>query len=140
MGHKDLRFGQIVYILVFFNVLFYWLLPLDGFQFILFVPCLLRDSEISRLRLNIIIVCVADLLIFLFIDICRPSSETQGQLVGSIFYRHFIDPTNCPWVSEEDNSTALLPVLVRYKREIVVLMEGVRALKHDGLNIFFLVN
>ena len=26
MGHKDLRFGQIVYVLVF------WLLPLDGFK------------------------------------------------------------------------------------------------------------
>ena len=116
MGHKDLRFGQIVYILVFFNILFYWLLPLDGFQFILFVPCLLRDSEISRLRLNIIIVSVADLLIFLFIDICR------------------LD------IHSFHNSTALLPVLVRYKREIVMLMKGVRALKHDGLNKFFLVN
>ena len=46
-----------------------------------------------------------------------PSSETQGQLVGSIkcswwkfthldltvnFHQeHFIDPTNCPWVSED---------------------------------------
>ena len=34
MGHKDLRFGQIVYILVFYNISFSWLLPLDGFQFI----------------------------------------------------------------------------------------------------------
>ena len=116
MGHKDLRFGQIVYILVFFNILFYWLLPLDGFQFILFVPCLLRDSEISRLRLNVIIVSVTDLLIFLFIDICR------------------LD------IHSFHNSTALLPVLVPYKREIVMLMKGVRELKHDGLNIFFLVN
>ena len=41
VGHKDLRFGQIVYILVFYNISFSWLLPLDGFQFI----CLLRDSE-----------------------------------------------------------------------------------------------
>ena len=32
--HKDLRFGQIVYILVFYNISFSWLLPLDGFQFI----------------------------------------------------------------------------------------------------------
>ena len=41
VGHKDLRFGQIVYILVFYNISFSWLLPLDGFQFIF----LLRDSE-----------------------------------------------------------------------------------------------
>ena len=34
VGHKDLRFGQIVYILVFYNTSFSWLLPLDGFQFI----------------------------------------------------------------------------------------------------------
>ena len=40
MGHKDLRLGQIVYILVFYNISFSWLLPLDGFQFIF----LLRDS------------------------------------------------------------------------------------------------
>ena len=32
MGHKDLRFGQIVYILVFYNISFSWLLPLDGFR------------------------------------------------------------------------------------------------------------
>ena len=37
MGYKDLRFGQIVYILVFYNISFSWLLPLDGFQFI-FLP------------------------------------------------------------------------------------------------------
>ena len=34
VGHKDLRFGQIVYILVFYKISFSWLLPLDGFQFI----------------------------------------------------------------------------------------------------------
>ena len=41
VGHKDLRLGQIVYILVFYNISFSWPLPLDGSQFI----CLLRDSE-----------------------------------------------------------------------------------------------
>jgi len=41
MDHKDLRLGQIVQKLVFDNVSFSWLLPLDGFQFIF----LLRDSE-----------------------------------------------------------------------------------------------
>ena len=34
MGHKDLKFGQIVYILVFYNISFSWILTLDGFQFI----------------------------------------------------------------------------------------------------------
>ena len=38
---KGLRLWQIVYILVFYNISFSWLLPLDGFQFIF----LLRDSE-----------------------------------------------------------------------------------------------
>ena len=41
MGPKDLRLGQIVYILVFYKISFSWLLPLDGFQF----NFLLRDSE-----------------------------------------------------------------------------------------------
>ena len=41
VGHKDLRLGQIFYILVFYNISFSWLLPPDGFQFIF----LLRDSE-----------------------------------------------------------------------------------------------
>ena len=73
--------------------------------------------KISRLRLNIIIVSVEDLLIFLLIlDICRLA------------------------IHSFHNSTALLPVLVRYKGETVILMKRVRGLKHDGLNIFFLVN
>ena len=37
VGHKDLRLGQLVYILVVYNISFSWLLPLDGFQFIFFV-------------------------------------------------------------------------------------------------------
>ena len=40
MGHKDLRLGQIVYILVFYNISFSWALPLDGFQFIYFFCCM----------------------------------------------------------------------------------------------------
>ena len=38
---KDLRLGQIVYILVFCNISFSWLLPVDGFQ----STFLFRDSE-----------------------------------------------------------------------------------------------
>ena len=34
VGHKDRRLGKIVYILVFYNISFSWLLPLDAFQFI----------------------------------------------------------------------------------------------------------
>ena len=41
VGHKDLRLGWIIYILVFYNISFFCLLPLDGFQFIF----LLRDSK-----------------------------------------------------------------------------------------------
>ena len=41
VDHKDLRLGQIVYILVFYSMSFSWLLPLSGFQF----NFLLRDSE-----------------------------------------------------------------------------------------------
>ena len=41
VGHKDLTLGKIVYILVFYNFLFSWLFPLEGFQFIV----LLGDSE-----------------------------------------------------------------------------------------------
>ena len=33
VGHKDLRLGQIVGILVFYNISFSCLLPPDGFQF-----------------------------------------------------------------------------------------------------------
>ena len=40
-SHKDLRLRRIVYMLVFYNISFSWLFPLDGFQFIF----LLRDSE-----------------------------------------------------------------------------------------------
>ena len=43
MGHKDLRLGKIVYILVFYNISFSWLLSLDGFQYIF----LLRDSRVT---------------------------------------------------------------------------------------------
>ena len=41
VGHKDLRLGQIVYIFVFYNISFSWLLPQDGFQFNFLLP----DSE-----------------------------------------------------------------------------------------------
>ena len=37
VGNKDLGFGRIIYILVFYNILFSWLLPLNGFQFIFFL-------------------------------------------------------------------------------------------------------
>ena len=36
VGHKDLRLGKIVYMLVFYNISFSWLLPPDGFQYIFF--------------------------------------------------------------------------------------------------------
>ena len=45
VAHKDLRLGQIVYILVFYNVSFSLPVPLDGFQFIF----LLRNCENDQL-------------------------------------------------------------------------------------------
>ena len=50
VGHKDLRFGQIVYILVFYNVSFSWLLPLDGFQFIFFCSVYCVTVKTKKLR------------------------------------------------------------------------------------------
>ena len=44
MGHKDLRFGNIFNILVFYNISLSCLLPLEGFQYF-FVPFLLRDGK-----------------------------------------------------------------------------------------------
>ena len=49
VGHKDLRLGQIVYILVFYNISFSWLLPLDGFQFIFFVAWQWKRSIVSAM-------------------------------------------------------------------------------------------
>ena len=43
VGHKDLRLEKIVYILVFYNISFSWLLSLDGFQYIFLV----RDSRVT---------------------------------------------------------------------------------------------
>ena len=42
MGHKDLRLGQIVYILVFYNISFSWPLSSGRFPILFF---LLRDSK-----------------------------------------------------------------------------------------------
>ena len=50
MGHIDLRLGKIVYISVCCNTSFSWLFPLDGFQFIFFVPYLLGDSETGSIQ------------------------------------------------------------------------------------------
>ena len=48
--HKDLRLRQIVYILVFYDVSFSWLLPLDSFHF----NFLLRDSDNDLYRVALI--------------------------------------------------------------------------------------
>ena len=60
VGHKDLRLAQILYILVFYNISFSWVLPLDGFQFCFLFFCsvtvktmrvLNRGSQIPLSRL-----------------------------------------------------------------------------------------
>ena len=52
VSHKDLRFGQIVYISVFYNISFSWLLPQDGFQFIFLcrVYCVIQYRENEEFR------------------------------------------------------------------------------------------
>ena len=43
VGHKELRLGQIVHILGFYNISFCWFLSMDGFQFIFL---LLNDENV----------------------------------------------------------------------------------------------
>ena len=53
MGHKDLRFGQIVYILVFYKISISILASCTGrFPIYFFLPCLFRDSENEELALQ----------------------------------------------------------------------------------------
>ena len=63
MGHKDLRFGQIVYILVFYNISFSWLLPLDGFRciFLCRVYCVTVKMKNSIPREAVGFLCRFDL-------------------------------------------------------------------------------
>ena len=81
-GHKDLRLGQIVYALVFYNISFSWLLPLDGFQFIF----LLRDSEnylyyVGKMKQTI----------FFRNFVCVLRTATTRHMVSFIdFYFHFL--------------------------------------------------
>ena len=65
VGHncKDLRLGQIVYILVFYNISFSWLLLMDSFQY----NFLLRDSE-------------NDLFCSLYFRIQHRQASSQGPL------------------------------------------------------------
>ena len=44
-GYKDLRFGQIVYILVFYNIFFFLASATGRFPIYFFAPCLLRTVE-----------------------------------------------------------------------------------------------
>ena len=70
MGHKDLRLGQIIDILVFYNISFSWLLPLDGFQ----VMFLLRDSEndLYDLHFQLLINCTSRRVhVNLYLDFIR---------------------------------------------------------------------
>ena len=51
VGYKDLRLGQIVYIVVFYNISFSWPLPLDCFYFFLFAMFIAwhENEEFNRL-------------------------------------------------------------------------------------------
>ena len=50
VGHKDQRFGQIVYILVFYNLSFFLASSTGRFLLYFFVPGLLRDGENEESR------------------------------------------------------------------------------------------
>ena len=50
VSHKDLTLGLVVYILVFYNISFSWLLPLEGFQFIFFVLWQWKRPILSEYR------------------------------------------------------------------------------------------
>ena len=70
VGHKDLRLGRIVYILVFYDISLIsfsvsWLLPLDGFKLIF----LLRDSE-NDLSLSFCGLCLS--IFFLSLSLFFP--------------------------------------------------------------------
>ena len=55
-GQKDLRFGQIVYILVFYNISFSWLLPLGSFQY--FFWCSVNCVTVKAIySFNMISIC-----------------------------------------------------------------------------------
>ena len=56
VGHKDLRLGQIVDILVFYNISFFWLLPLDRFQF--FVVVVVAWQWKGSIKCNLIILTI----------------------------------------------------------------------------------
>ena len=60
VGHKDLRLGKIVCILVFYNISFSWLLPLDGFKCIFCAVFIAWQwkRRISNLMLGQIIVSI----------------------------------------------------------------------------------
>ena len=126
MGHKDLRLRQIVYILVFYNISFSWLLPLNGFQFNL----LLRDSEndlllfevtkevkLSMFQYKIIhnILCTKSLLFKIKKEdsprcpFC-PADHTLIYLFtectqATLFWKEFLD-----WVSRMENSKLSLSI------------------------------
>ena len=85
VGHKDLRLGQIVYILVFYNISFSWVLPLDGFHFIF----LLRNSENDLFCLQTGILCRLKTKRFLSQVIYFPSQLTGK---SSIIYHLLFCP------------------------------------------------
>ena len=55
VGHKDLRFGQIVYIVVVYNISYSWLLPPDGFKciFLCSVYCVTVKTKNTRSDYNL---------------------------------------------------------------------------------------
>ena len=86
VGHKDLRFGQIVYILVFYNISFSWLLPLDGFKciFLCRVYCVTvktkNNSRNSTCNCNLLNVILRNPIYTLTISL-KPIKDMQQHTV-----------------------------------------------------------
>ena len=90
MGHKDLRLGQIVYILVFYKISFSWLLPLEGFQFIF----LLRDSEndlLGACRKKAYDVINVDVFLYKVNEIPAQKGVTGGLMLFTLFHPNSVN-------------------------------------------------
>ena len=103
LGHKDLRFGQIVYILVFYNISFSWHFPLDGFQFVFFFCAqFIAWRWKRRIMLIKLFLCFLTSIYFIIIPIKKKGvflNSKQGQPQPPILpkARVLSNSHNCLW-------------------------------------------
>ena len=104
VGHKGLRFGQIVYILVFYNISFSWLLPLDGFKciFLYRVYCVTVKTKNTKWTFGLIHV----LSIQILSKIIEKQSQTEilrtfkisTSMFSTIIHNHHFISTHCNYI------------------------------------------